>query len=120
MPQSFLFAVTLLFCLLPPQQFPPLTSNASPHQPEEHRMPIDQPEVVTPAGKQGRINPAQLVRDANELAKLAGEIPASVEQANKGLLPKDLNERLKRIEKLSRQLRRGLTPLSMPASVSNR
>jgi hypothetical protein len=67
------------------------------------------PEVVTPRSKQRRIDKAQLMRDAIELANLAGRIPSSVQEANKGLLPKDLNERLKRIEKLSKQVRRELT-----------
>ena len=43
-----------------------------------------------------------------ELAKLAGAIPSAVEHANKGVLSKDLNERLKRVEKLSKKLRREL------------
>jgi hypothetical protein len=51
---------------------------------------------------------AQVKRDADELAKLAGQIPSSVEQANKGVLSKDLSDRLKRIERLSKQLRRAL------------
>jgi hypothetical protein len=101
--------LTLLLLGVQPQQFPPLTTNPSPHPPEERRLPIDQPEVVTPRSKHGRIDMAQLTRDANELAKLANDIPSLVEQANKGLLSKDLNERLKRIEKLSKQLRQQLT-----------
>jgi hypothetical protein len=35
------------------------------------------------------------------------------------LLPKDLNARLKRIEKLSKQIRRELTPVSVPAGAPN-
>jgi hypothetical protein len=101
--------LTLLFLGLQPQQFPPPTSNAGPHPAVERRLPIDQPEVVTPRSKSRRIDMAQLKRDANELAKLASDIPSLVEQANKGLLPKDLNQRLKRIEKLSKQLRQELT-----------
>jgi hypothetical protein len=57
--------------------------------------------------------PLDMVRvkqDADELAQLAGQIPSSVEQAKKGILPKDLSDRLKRIEKLSKQLRRELYP----------
>jgi hypothetical protein len=108
-PQSSLFGLTLLLlCLLPPQ-FPPMTTNPGPHPPEERRLPIDQPEVVTPRGEHRRIDGAQLMREAKELAKLADEVPSLVEGANKGLLPKDLNDRLKRIEKLSKQLHRELT-----------
>ena len=109
MSQSSLFGLTLLLLWLPPQQFPPMTTNAGPHPQEEHRMPIDQPEVVTPHNEHRRIDGAQLLREAKELAKLADEVPSLVEQANKGLLSKDLNDRLKRIEKLSKQLHRDLT-----------
>jgi len=56
-----------------------------------------------------RASAAQLKRDAEELAKLAEQIPPGVEQANKGVISKDLNDRLKRIEKLSKQLRRELS-----------
>jgi hypothetical protein len=109
-PQPSLLGLTLLLVGLQPQQFPPLTTNPSPHPTVERRMPIDQPEVVTPRGGQRRPDPAKLTTDAKQLAKLADEIPSLVEQANKGVLSKDLRERLKRIEKLSKQLRRDLRP----------
>ncbi len=37
-----------------------------------------------------------------------GGIPSGIEQANKGIISIDLNDRLKRIEKLPKQLRREL------------
>jgi hypothetical protein len=52
------------------------------------------------------VDPAQLKREADELAGLARVIPSQVENVAAGQLPKNLNERLKRIEKLSKQLRR--------------
>jgi len=55
-------------------------------------------------------NPRQLQQDANELARLAESIPADVEQVGRGILAKDLNERLKKIEKLSKRLRNELGP----------
>jgi len=55
-------------------------------------------------------DPSQLQRDANELASLAKLIPSQVEQLKAGRLPKDLNAQLKRIEKLSKQLRREISP----------
>jgi hypothetical protein len=57
-----------------------------------------------------KFDAAQAQRDAEELAELAKEIPPGVDQANKGLISKDLNDRLKRIEKLSKQLRQKLFP----------
>jgi hypothetical protein len=51
-------------------------------------------------------NPAQLERDAKELASLAQLIPSQVQQVENGRLPKDLDGQLKRIEQLSKQLRR--------------
>jgi hypothetical protein len=54
-------------------------------------------------------DPAVLKREADELTKLAASIPDDVDRASKGALASDLNERLKRIEKLSKQLRRDLS-----------
>jgi|SRR5579862_2672713 len=48
---------------------------------------------------------ARLKHDADELATLAQSIPAGVDQATKGVLQKDLGDRLKRIEKLAKELR---------------
>jgi hypothetical protein len=86
-----------------------MTTNSPAHPQEERRLPIDQPEVVTPPSAHRHADGTQLLREAKELAKLADEVPPLVEQANKGVLSKDLNDRLKRIEKLSKQLHRDLT-----------
>jgi hypothetical protein len=64
------------------------------------------PPVYQPSPKPA--DPAALRRQAEELTKLAASIPDDVDQASKGKLAADLNERLKRIEKLSKQLRREL------------
>ncbi len=55
-------------------------------------------------------NPRQLQQDADELARLAESIPSDIEQVGRGIVHKDLNERLKKIEKLSKRLRSELTP----------
>jgi len=47
----------------------------------------------------------KLRKDAAELATLAQAIPSDIDQTEKGTLPKDLPERLKRIEKLAKHLR---------------
>lgn len=111
MPQSTaLLGLALLFLCPQPQQFPPLTINAGPHPSQERTLPTDRPEVVTSPNNQRRINAVRATQEAQELAKLSDGIPSLVEQANSGILSKDLNERLKRIEKLSKQLRREITP----------
>ena len=88
---------------------PPWTPNptAQPRPPQvEHRSPGDEPPQPGQQRTRPKIDTAQIKRDADQLAKLAAEVPPEVEQANQGALSKDLNDRLKRIEKLSKQLRR--------------
>jgi phage terminase Nu1 subunit (DNA packaging protein) len=58
-----------------------------------------------PLVQRASVDPAKLKRDADELANLAASIPSAVNQTNMGLLPKDLDQKLKRIEKLAKQLR---------------
>jgi len=48
---------------------------------------------------------AQLNTEADQLAALAASVPQDVQNAGKGLLEKNLLEKLKRIEKLSKHLR---------------
>ncbi len=71
--------------------------------------PADVPPQLKPGSGQRQVDPAQLKREADELAKLAQSIPGEIEQIAGGRLPKDLNEQLKRIEKLSKNLRRQLS-----------
>ncbi len=100
--------LTVLLLSFQQQTYPPIFPNQNPQQSVEHRLPIDEPEQAQPRRKQ-RVDAAKVQSEAKELAKLAGEIPSAVEQANNGVISRDLNERLKRIEKLSKQLRRELT-----------
>jgi hypothetical protein len=51
------------------------------------------------------VDPVALQNKAHQLAGLAASMPQSIENANNGVLEKDLIERLKRIEKLAKQLR---------------
>jgi hypothetical protein len=55
-----------------------------------------------------KIDLLRLKTQADELAKLAAGVPPNIEQLKKGLLSKDLEHNLKRIEKLSKQLRQEL------------
>jgi hypothetical protein len=52
-----------------------------------------------------RVDQAQIQRDAEELNKLAQSVTTEICQTEKGTLPKDLSGNLKRIQKLSKQLR---------------
>ena len=65
---------------------------------------------VPPIEQRSTPDPANLKRDADELASLAESIPSEVDQTSKGVLPQDLNGKLKRIEKLAKKLRSQLTP----------
>jgi len=65
------------------------------------------PPLLTPRRS---VDPAQLRSKAEELAKLAQSVVPEVEQTQKGLLPKELIPKLRRIEKLCKQLRNELTP----------
>lgn len=69
-----------------------------------------QKNIPPPASPRAKVDYAQLKHDADELAALAQSVPAGVNQASKGVLPKELSEKLKRIEKLAKQLRRQLNP----------
>ncbi len=105
--------VVVLFAVLEGGQYPNLYpgQNPSPRPPQiEHRQPADQPEQVRPRTPRSSQDIVQIKRDADELAKLAGQVPPEVNQIERGLLSKDLSEQLKRIEKLSKRIRRELNP----------
>jgi len=64
-----------------------------------------QQSIPPPSAPRSVIDPVRLRQDADELALLAQSIPPDVDRINRGLLPKDLVDKLKRIEKLSKRLR---------------
>jgi hypothetical protein len=53
---------------------------------------------------------AVLEKEADDLARTAQTIPDDMNALRKGTLPKDLIEKLKRIEKLSKRLRSQVAP----------
>jgi hypothetical protein len=63
-----------------------------------------------PQVQPARIDHAQLGREAEELVRLAQSVRPDVERLGQGMLPKDVIEKLKRIEKLSKQLRSQISP----------
>jgi hypothetical protein len=60
---------------------------------------------ASPSYQQQSVDRERLRHDADELASLAKSIPPAIDQTTKGLLPEDLDQKLKRIEKLAKQLR---------------
>jgi hypothetical protein len=72
----------------------------------ESAHPLEAPPEPQPL----RVNRVQLEHEADELSNLAQSIPIDVKSVGQGTLPKDLLEKLKRIEKLSKQLRGQLVP----------
>jgi hypothetical protein len=65
--------------------------------------------VSVEAQKRPSVDMVKLERDARELAELSATIPADINRANSGLLSKDVIDKLKRVERLSKQLRGELT-----------
>ena len=58
-----------------------------------------------PSNSRTRIDLAKVSQDADELARIAQTIPPDVASVQRGILPKDVLEKLKQIEKLSKRLR---------------
>lgn len=56
------------------------------------------------------IDLVKLQQEADDLARTAQTIPADMAGVRQGTLPKDIIEKLKRIEKLSKRLRSELNP----------
>ncbi len=100
---SGLFLCSLLAFGQRPEQTPPGVRQA-----EKARSGVDEAPPLFGPPKPRPASADQLKREATELAELAGSLPAEIDQASKGQLPKDLDGRLKRIEKLSKKLRRDL------------
>ena len=67
-------------------------------------------EAPPPPPQANPLNKQQLDHEAAELSSLAQSIPLAINSVTRGTLPKDLLGKLKRIEKLSKQLRSQLTP----------
>lgn len=66
--------------------------------------------IPLPTSQQPRVDFTKLHRDADELARLAQTIPLDVSSIQQGLLPKDMGEKLKQIERLSKRIRSQLNP----------
>ena len=84
---------------------PAQTQNVNPAHPES----VDAQHVPTADEVRSRVSNLQLQKEAKELTELCNAVRADMEGLKQGLLGKDVTERLRRIEKLSRQVREQLT-----------
>ena len=82
-----------------------------------HHFPTPPQPLDTQAQKSGQpqtlprqIDFVEVQKNADDLARLAQTIPPDVASMRKGMLPKDVIEKLKQIEKLSKRLRTELNP----------
>jgi hypothetical protein len=89
-----------MFCAAQGRKFP------SPPEPAERTTTTPKP-AETPVRQQ--VDFLELQREARELSDLAHTVPADIDNVGHGLLPKELVEKLKRIEKLSKRLRNDIS-----------
>ena len=88
-----------------PQTYMPTKSGnvwSPPHGDDQFGPPMPQPQI--------KLDAAQLQREAKELLDLSQSVQADIDAINKGLLPKDATEKLKRIQKLAKHLRGEIAP----------
>lgn len=84
--------------------------NPSPPGLREGEREINKP-LEPPLAPQAKApDPAKLKQEADELAQLSAGVPSDLARVVHGQLPKDLADKLKRIEKLAKHLRNELTP----------
>ena len=69
-----------------------------------------QPQEQMAAPPKIKLDPVQLQREARELLELSQSLQLDIESVNRGLLPKDTSEKLKRIQKLAKHLRGEIAP----------
>jgi hypothetical protein len=66
--------------------------------------------VPPPAHQQSSADFEKLRNDTDELVVLSQAVHSGIDNVGKGMLPKDLIDKLKQMEKLSKRLRSELTP----------
>ena len=97
----------LVLCLLPGLLVVPVrlsSQNVNPMHPVE----IEAQKPVSPDDMRTRAGNVQLQKDARELAELCATVPGDMDGVKQGLLAKDVLEKLKRLEKLSKRVREQL------------
>jgi|SRR5580704_11041817 hypothetical protein len=104
--KSLLLALPLISALLAAPAIPQGTKNNYPTPPPPLNSTTGEKEPAT----FGRVDLAKLQREADELSRMSQTIPSDVASVRKGMLPRDVIEKLKQIEKLSKRLRTELNP----------
>jgi hypothetical protein len=84
------------------------SQNVNPSNPVE----IQAQKHLSPDEMRARIANLELQKDAKELAELCASVPTDMDGVKQGLLAKDVLEKLKRVEKLSKRVREQLTRIS--------
>jgi hypothetical protein len=69
-----------------------------------------QRDMPPPTPPHAHVDLIKLRQDADDLARLAQTIPADVASVQRGILPKEMLDKLKQIEKLSKNIRSSLKP----------
>jgi hypothetical protein len=89
-----------------------LSSPAQTHMPTMHgNVPhLNQQEPVLIPQQQTKPDPVKLQHEAQELLELSQSLQSDIDSVNRGVMPKDTIEKLKRVEKLAKHLRGELTP----------
>jgi len=100
---SFLLGVSFLSSLAAPQQE---HSTETPGKLEISKHPLTLERPAGPAPQ--TLDPAKLRAEANELVKLARSLPPDINQVAQR--KKDIADKLKRMEKLSKHMRGELVP----------
>jgi hypothetical protein len=71
---------------------------------------------LSPDDMRARAANLQLQKDAKELAELCATVPSDMDGVKQGVLPQEVLEKLKRVEKLSKRVREQLTRASTAPS----
>jgi hypothetical protein len=105
--KSMLLALPPILALLAAPAIPQGTKNNYPTPPPPLNSTTGEKEPAT-FGR--RVDLAKLQREADELSRMSQTIPSDVASVRKGMLPRDVIEKLKQIEKLSKRPRTELNP----------
>ena len=106
----FLLVFSLFALPAHPQLGSPL-GRCGPHPPDPDwpRNQLPEEQASAQGQRKHTADPVRLQHDAQELAELSASISTDVNLVSRGLLSKDLLDKLRRVEKLSKQLRGELT-----------